>query len=77
MSFLDDVVNVLTFGTLTPAEDAVMTGTKIVSDLTDGVFWRSFGWLLLGIATLGIGISILLRETVERGVGQVAKAVAL
>jgi hypothetical protein len=53
------------------------TLSTFIGDLTDGSFWRSLGWLLLGIILLGLGLALLLRKPIESAAGEVAKAVAL
>ena len=34
--------------------------------LTDGKFWRSLGWLLLGLVLLGIGIVVLIGPAADK-----------
>jgi hypothetical protein len=46
------------------------------SDITDHYFWRSLGWLLLGIVLFAFGLLLLLRKPIEQAVGTAAKAVA-
>jgi hypothetical protein len=64
-------------------QGAVNTATSIVPGLgflqalTDAAFWRSLAWLSLGITMAALGLLLLLRGTVEKAAGDVAKAVAL
>jgi hypothetical protein len=44
------------------------------SDLTHGDFWRSLGWIALGIALILLGLAIWLRKPIEAAAGPVAMA---
>jgi hypothetical protein len=78
MSWITTIIGDLTGSTeLTDAEKGVDVAVRFFQVLTDGAMWRSLGWLLLGLVLFGLGLTLLLREPIERAAGTVAKAVAL
>lgn len=80
MSVLIDILEAFTgnpTGLATDTASVVAPAVGFIGTVTNFKMWRSLAWLILGIIIMGLGLVLILRAPIEKGVGTVAKAVAL
>jgi hypothetical protein len=61
---------------LAQSKQALALATAVVESVLDPAMWRSFGWLVLGLVLLGLGLTFWLKAPIESAVGTVGGAFA-
>jgi hypothetical protein len=85
MSFASDLGNFLSGGLLSSLSTSANDTSKAIQnvagvfgtffgDVTDVHFWRSLGWLALGLVLAAIGLIVLLRKPLGQAAEAVGKA---
>jgi hypothetical protein len=59
---------------LAPAEQLAGTVAAIGDTILNPAMWRSLGWLILGLATILLGMILWAKKPIETGIGTIAGA---